>query len=83
MNAVTLGVIDVVAAVLVLAGLWRAIGAGTMARRFARQGSPDETPDPAGVTSVIRMVGVMLAAFGAVICTFANLIAYYTAHPPT
>jgi len=35
------------------------------------------------VTSVIRMVGVMLAAFGAVICAFFNLIAYYTSHPPT
>ena len=43
---------------------------------------PEPGADPAGVASVLRMVGVMLMAFGVTGCAFANLIAYYSANSP-
>ena len=36
--------------------------------------------DPHGVASVMRMAGVMIMAFSFTGATFANLIAYFSAH---
>ena len=91
----TLGVlaIDALAAVLVLIGAPLTFRARSLAAWLSQRhvgqgqqtmvaGAPEQGPDREGIASVIRMVGVMMVAFGVTGCAFANLIAYYTAHPP-
>jgi hypothetical protein len=74
--------IDGLAAVLFMIGIPLAVRPGGLSAWLTRKRA-QAAPDLAGVASVLRMVGVMLAAFGLVIAAFANLIAYYGQHPPT
>ncbi|HET9161504.1 MAG TPA: hypothetical protein VFN88_12905 [Caulobacteraceae bacterium] len=75
--------IDALAGVLVLLGLPLALRPGAVSGFFTRGRSEADAADRAGVAAVLRMAGVMMVAFGATICAFANLIAYYTVHPPS
>jgi hypothetical protein len=89
-KAMTLYVIDAVAALFLLAGfhlafrqrlVWawgaRLRQAGGLSTASGHTQSPSE--DPEGVASVFRMAGVMIMAFSFTLGAFANLIAYYTA----
>ena len=80
----TLGVlaIDALAGVLVLLGLPLMLRPGAVRAFLTRRRNDADPADQAGVASVLRMAGVMMLAFGVTICAFANLIAYYTVHPP-
>jgi hypothetical protein len=82
MNGLGVLLVDALAAVLVALGLPLAIRPGALSAWFARR-QAEPPADVSGVASVLRMVGVMLTAFGVVIAAFANLIAWYGAHPPT
>ena len=81
-------VIDVVAAVLVIAGFHIGFRQTLLRSMWARLREPhSDAPsgfvgaasDPEGVASVLRIAGVMIMAFSFTAATFANLIVYYGA----
>ena len=80
-------VIDVVAAVLVIAGFHTGFRQKFLRSLWARLHQPSASVstgfgspvrDPEGVASVFRIAGVMIMAFSFTAATFANLIAYYS-----
>ena len=73
---IALVALDLFCVVLILVGFQLAFRQGAVRSLLGRP--PAEGPDE--LASVFRIAGVMLMAFGATICAFANLIAYFSAH---
>lgn len=71
--------IDVFAAILVATGFNVAFRQKAVRAMLGRpHQAPAARAEPDQLASVFRIVGVMLMAFAATLCAFANLIAYYS-----